>query len=162
MSPDLVLFCRPFTAAEDARIIELFGLRMPQTHIARALNRSYSSLWGRVKFLRQRGMISQPVSATATSLPPSNQPAGDAGNTATKTSPVAGTEDAQGTVASSSHSTLVMASSNAVPGSQAPVHDPQVGPNSASAATSLAPLNPPDKKATAPSKFPPVRTFSTS
>lgn len=139
-------FCRPFTGTEDARIIELYNLRIPQTHIAKALNRSSSSLYARIGILRQLGLISRPQ--------PRKQPALGASDKSTEPSPATITQDAQQTVASSSHSTLVPASSSsmAVPVSQAPVHDPQVGP-SISDTTPSAPQNRSNSEAATRSKL---------
>lgn len=148
-------FCRYFTAAEDARIIELFDLGMPQIHIAEALNRPSYSLYGRVAILRQHGLLSKPQ--------PQKQPALGASVPSIDPSPSAVTKNAQQAVTGSNHSAMIPASSSSmiVPSSQARVDDPPVGPSS-SKSNPAAPKNGPDKKATAPSKFSPARTFPTS
>lgn len=158
-SVNLFSHCRPFTGAEDARIIELFDSRMPQAQITRVLKRSARSVYSRVAFLRQRGMISQPLPTASPAPPPQKQPALGASVTSTDTLSATVTKDAQQAVASSSNPTMVPASSTVASSSQAPVDGRQNGPDSLKVITAAS-QNGSDKKATAPSEFTPARTFS--
>ena len=85
---------------------------MPQTHAAKALNRSSTSVHQRVGILRDRGLISRPLPAPSL---------------------VAALQNAQQTLTSASQSPFERFSSVAVPSTQAAVDHLQAGASSAAA-----------------------------